>query len=52
MGPIRVVAYSPAFDDSARIGKVQEPVLVEALVAQPAIEGLDIGVIDGFTWPE
>ena len=40
-----VVVDLPCFDDPSGFGKVAEQVLVEAFVAQPAIEGLDEAVL-------
>src|SRR2546426_10918579 len=46
-----VVIDSPRLDDSPRIVEIEEPVLVEALVAQLADEALDVGVLDGLAEP-
>ena len=46
MGPPLIVVLPPGLHDLARIGQAQEPVLVEAFVAQPAVEALAVGVLD------
>ena len=43
-----VVVDLPCFDDPARFSEVGEEMFVEALVAQPAIEGLDEAVLRWF----
>ena len=40
-----VVVDPPGFDDPAGLGQAGEQMLVEAFVAQPAIEGLDEAVL-------
>jgi hypothetical protein len=42
-----VVVCPPFFDDLASVSEGEEPVFVQALVAQPAVEALDVGVLDG-----
>lgn len=46
--PILVVVSEPSFHLFRRVGKRQEPVSVQALAAEPAVEGLDEGVVRGF----
>jgi hypothetical protein len=38
MGPAAVVVEPPGLDDLAGIGEIEEPVLVEAFIAEPAVE--------------
>ena len=38
---------SPGFDDRLGVGHAREPVLVEALIAEPAVERFDLGVLIG-----
>ena len=45
---VLVVLVSPGFDDRLGVGQAREPVLVEALIAEPAVERFDIGVLIGF----
>ena len=40
-----VVFPAPDFDNGACVEQAGEPVLVEAFVAKPAVEGLDVGVL-------
>jgi hypothetical protein len=47
--PIQIVVHPPVFDGPLRVGQAEEPVLVEALVAQLAIEALDETVLLGLT---
>src|SRR5438034_9902729 len=47
VGPSLVVVDPPFFNDLPGVNKSQEPVLVEALVPQAAVEALDEGVLDG-----
>jgi len=42
-----VVFDAPGFDRRARVLHVHEPVLVQALVAKPPVEALDVAVVDG-----
>jgi hypothetical protein len=49
MGPSCVVGISPAFEDPSRIAQVQEPVLIQAFIADTAIEGFNVGVVHGLT---
>lgn len=46
MGPLGVVLDSPVLDDPPGLGHGDEPVLVQALVAEFAVEALDVGVLD------
>lgn len=48
MGPSTVVAEAPLLDGALRISERQKPVLVQARVAQPAVERFDERVVDGF----
>lgn len=45
MGSHRIVVQAPGFDDLARVRHAKEPVLVKTLVAKPAAEALDIGIL-------
>ena len=45
MGPCRVVIDPPGFDDAPGITETVEEMLIEALVAQPAVEAFDEGVL-------
>lgn len=40
-----VVVPPPSFDLVPRIIQAEEPMLVEAFLPEPAVEGLDIGVV-------
>ena len=44
-----VVVLSPDFESATGIGHTGKPVLVEALVADLAVETLDVRVLGGFT---
>ena len=44
-----VVVDPPVFDGSACLADAGEPVLVQALIPETAIEALDVGVLCGFT---
>ena len=48
MGPSAVVAEAPPLDGPLRIGEREESVLVQMLVAQPAVKRFDERVITGF----
>ena len=43
-----IVVVAPGLDGFARLGEREEDVLVEAFVAQAAVEALDEGVLHGF----
>ena len=45
-----VVFLPPGFDETASFGQGGEPVLIEAFVAELAIEAFDEGVLRGFAW--
>ena len=47
MGPSAVVAEAPPLNGALRIGEGEKPVLVQALVPEPAVERLDEGVVHG-----
>jgi hypothetical protein len=47
MGPGGVVPHPPGLDDPSGIAQGQKPVLVEALVAKPAVETFDERVLRG-----
>jgi len=47
MGPLGVVFGSPALDDSAGMTHVDQPVFVEACVAEAIVKAFHIGVLDG-----
>src|SRR5215207_4980404 len=44
----RVVGHPSALDGALCISERAEPVLIQALVPQPAVEGLDEGIVHGF----
>jgi hypothetical protein len=48
---VGVVVDPPFFDDLTCFLEVGEQVLVETLVAQPAVETLDQRVFNGLPWP-
>ena len=48
MGPIGVVAASPPLDVKLRVPQREKPMLIQALVAEPAVEAFDVGVLDRF----
>jgi hypothetical protein len=45
VGPDCIVVYAPALDDLARVRQAEEPVFVQALVAEAAVEALDVGIL-------
>jgi len=45
VGPFFVVIPSPSFNLGPGIIQAQEPVLIEAFLPEPAVEGLDISVV-------
>ena len=47
MRPYRVVVVPPVFYACPGLLDGEEPVLIEALLSQPAIEGFDEGIIGG-----
>ena len=49
MRSVGVVVDPPCFDDLAHLVEVGEQVLVEALVAQPAVEALHEAILHRFT---
>ena len=48
MGSLSVVVLPPCFDDLTCLVEVGEQVLVEALVAQPAVEALNKAILHRF----
>ncbi len=52
MGPDGIVVHAPGLDDLARVRQAEEPVLVQALVAESAVETLDVGVRVALDQPE
>lgn len=55
MGPLGVVLDTPGFDLLAGVAQRKEPVLVQTLAAEPAVEALDEGVMHrlvGFDEPQ
>ncbi len=53
--PVRahlVVVSEPILHLFARVGKRQEPVRVQALAPEPAVEGLDEGIVRGLSGRE
>lgn len=51
MRPILVVVSEPNLHLFGRVGKRQEPVLVQALGPEPSVEDLDEGVVGGLAGP-
>lgn len=51
MRSVFVVIGPPFIDPVAGIGHGQEPGSIQALLTDPAVERLDIGVICGFSGP-
>src|SRR5919108_3701376 len=45
-----IVGHAPRLDRFACLAEAHEPVLVETLIAQPAIEALDVGVLVWLAW--
>ena len=45
-----VVFVAPVVDEETCFGERAEPVLVEAVIAEGAVEGFDEGVLHGFAW--
>src|ERR1043165_6118263 len=45
VGPDSIVVHAPGLDDLARVRQAEEPVLVQALVAESAVETLDVGIL-------
>ncbi len=43
--PVLVVVVTPGVDHAAHMAQTGEPMLRQALVAQPAVEALDVGVL-------
>ena len=52
VGPDGIVVHAPGLDDLARVRQAEEPVLVQALVAESAVETLDVGVRVALDQPE
>ncbi len=52
MGADLVVVHSPVLDLGSGVAQIDKPVLVQALVAELTIEGLDVGVIGRLSWPD
>ena len=52
MGPDLVVVDSPLLDDLSGLAHAVEPVLVEALVAELAVEALHVAVLLGLAGPD
>ena len=49
MEPFAVVVLLPILDDRAGVLQVQEPVAVEALIPEPAVETLNVGILHRFS---
>ena len=47
-----VVVDAPFLDDVSGMPEAHEPVGIEALVPQPAVEALDIGILDRLPGPD
>ena len=41
VGPDRIVVQAPGLNDLVRMGKAEEPVLVEVFIAESAVVGID-----------
>lgn len=52
VGSDLIIGLSPVGEDAPGLVDVAEDVLVEALVADAAIEALDVGVLDGLAGPD
>ena len=50
--PHFIVVLSPGFDDLARMIQADEPVFVEAFVAELPVEALDVGVLNRLAGPD
>lgn len=50
MRPVGVVVDPPFFDDLTGLVEVGEQVLVEAFVAQPAVEAFNKAILHWFAW--
>lgn len=46
MRPLGVVLESPALDDGSSVRHADEPMLIQTLVAQPAVEAFNVGIVD------
>ena len=51
MGEKLVIVYAPGLNFASRIYQRHEPVLFQALLPQPAVEGLYLGITRGHAWP-
>jgi hypothetical protein len=49
VGPLGVVFDLPSLDDPAGVSRAGEPVLVQALVPELAVEAVDVGVLVQFS---
>jgi hypothetical protein len=47
-----VVIDPPGLDDAPRVVETEKPVLVEGLIAQLAVEALDVGVLNRLAGPD
>ena len=50
MGSDLVVILPPLFNEAAGFVEGGEPVLVEAFIAELAVEAFDVGVLGRFAW--
>jgi len=50
--PLGVVLDAPVLDDAPCMGHREEPMLVEALVAEAPVEALDVRVLHRLAWPD
>jgi hypothetical protein len=51
VGSLRIVLHSPGFNGGARFREGAKPVLVQALLPKPGVEGLDKWIIRRRPWP-
>lgn len=50
MGTLLVVVDHPFVDDLADLGEAAKQMRIEHLVAEGAVEALDVGVLGGLSW--
>lgn len=49
MWAVGVVAPAPALDEELRVAEREKPMLIQALVPQPAVEAFDVTVLNRFS---
>src|SRR5438445_7344092 len=47
VGPAPIVIHPPVLDEPPSVSEGEKPMLVQALVSEPAVEALDEGVLNG-----